>query len=85
MTALISLLSLHMTSKFDPTELLLASVRLQRTGCLELSRASVSWQIYLEGGRLQYVDCSVESIDQLKYYLMRQGCKNAAMALNETR
>jgi two-component system, chemotaxis family, response regulator PixG len=74
-----------MTSKFDPTALLLTSVQLKHTGCLELSRSSVSWRIYLHQGQLNYVDCSVESLAQLKYYLMRQGCKNAAMALNETR
>lgn len=77
--------TIYMTSKFDPTELLLTSVQLKRTGCLELSQSSVSWRVYLHQGQLQYVDCSVESLAQLKYYLMRQGCKKAAMALNETR
>jgi two-component system, chemotaxis family, response regulator PixG len=77
--------AIHITSKLDPTELLLKSVQLKRTGCFELTRLSVSWRVYLHQGQLQYVDCSVESIAQLKYYLMRQGCKNAAMALNEAR
>jgi two-component system, chemotaxis family, response regulator PixG len=72
-----------MNSTLDPTELLLKSVQLERTGCLEFNRGAVSWRIYLHRGQLQYVDCSVESVAQLKYYLIRQGCKNAATALNE--
>jgi two-component system, chemotaxis family, response regulator PixG len=72
-----------MNSTLDPTELLLKSVQLKRTGCLEFNRGAVSWRIYLHRGQLQYVDCSVESVAQLKYYLIRQGCKNAATALNE--
>jgi two-component system, chemotaxis family, response regulator PixG len=71
------------STKLDPTELLLKSVQLKRTGCLEFNRGSVSWRIYLHRGQLQYVDCSVESVAQLKYYLIRQGCKDAATALNE--
>jgi two-component system, chemotaxis family, response regulator PixG len=78
-----------MNSKIDPAELLLTSARLKQTGCLEFSRfakgnaapTAISWRVYLHKGQLQYVDCSINSLAQLKYCLIRQGWKSAAAAL----
>jgi two-component system, chemotaxis family, response regulator PixG len=80
-----------MNSKIDPAELLLTSARLKQTGCLEFSRfakgnaapTAISWRVYLHKGQLQYVDCSINSLAQLKYCLIRQGWKSAAAALQD--
>jgi two-component system, chemotaxis family, response regulator PixG len=80
-----------MNSKIDPAELLLTAARLKQTGCLEFSRFArgdtapreISWRVYLHKGQLQYVDCSIRSIAQLKYCLIRQGWKSAAAALQD--
>jgi two-component system, chemotaxis family, response regulator PixG len=80
-----------MNSKIDPAELLLTAARLKQTGCLEFSRfarseaapTAISWRVYLHKGQLQYVDCSIPSLAQLKYCLIRQGCKSAAAALQD--
>jgi two-component system, chemotaxis family, response regulator PixG len=80
-----------MNSKIDPAELLLTAARLKQTGCLELSRftrgeatpTEISWRVYLHKGQLQYVDCSIQSLAQLKYCLIRQGWKSAAAALQD--
>jgi two-component system, chemotaxis family, response regulator PixG len=80
-----------MNSKIDPAELLLTSARLKQTGCLEFSLfakgnaapTAISWRVYLHKGQLQYVDCSINSLAQLKYCLIRQGWKSAAAALQD--
>jgi two-component system, chemotaxis family, response regulator PixG len=80
-----------MNSKIDPAELLLTAARLKQTGCLELSRftrgdaapTAISWRVYLHKGQLQYVDCSIATLAQLKCCLIRQGWKSAAAALQD--
>jgi two-component system, chemotaxis family, response regulator PixG len=80
-----------MNSKIDPAELLLTAARLKQTGCLELSQftrgdaasKAISWRVYLHKGQLQYVDCSIATLAQLKCCLIRQGWKSAAASLQD--
>ena len=53
------------------------------SGCLEVNSQKVSWKIYLDLGKLCYVHCSVQSLEQLKYYLHSNGCQKAILALNQ--
>ena len=39
------------------------------SGCLELTTELVSWKIYLQQGNLQYVYCSIQTLDRFKYHL----------------
>ncbi|MGL5941265.1 MAG: response regulator [Waterburya sp.] len=69
--------------KLSPTELLSQLAESRSSGCLQLDEGLVSWKIYLYQGNLQYVDCSVQLLDQLKYYLHSFGWKQAIAALKE--
>lgn len=51
------------------------------SGSLEIQSNSIRWKIYLEQGKLKYVDCSLQLLNQLNYYLHRQGWKDAVEAL----
>ncbi len=62
-----------MTQKLNPVELLFNPSNLNNTGYLEFTKGSVSWRIYLQEGKLKYVDCSLQLLTQFKYYLFRQG------------
>ena len=67
--------------QLNPQKLLFKLAEANSTGCLELSTKSVSWKIYLQQGYLQYIDCSAESLDQLKYHLHYLKLKAAITAL----
>jgi twitching motility two-component system response regulator PilG len=69
------------TTKVNPTELLSQLAHSQSSGCLELDEGLVSWKIYIQQGQLQYVDCSAQLLDQLKYYLQFLGWKPAILGL----
>jgi len=70
-----------MTQKFNPVGLLVKSSNSNNTGYFEFTKGSVFWRVYLQEGKLKYVDCSIQLLSQLKYYLLRQGWKDAAAAL----
>nr|MDJ0593211.1 hypothetical protein [Pleurocapsa sp. MO_226.B13] len=53
------------------------------SGCLKINEGLVCWQIYLHQGNLQYVDCSVQTLEQLKYHLHYLGLKQAIAALKD--
>ena len=72
-----------MNQKFAPVELLVKSSNLNNTGYFEFTKGSVAWRVYLQEGKLKYVDCSIQLLVQLKYYLLRQGWKDAAAALKD--
>ncbi len=72
-----------MNQIFNPVELLLKSADLNSTGYLEFATESVSWRIYLQSGKLKYVDCSLQPLSQLKYYLLRQEWNAAVTALKD--
>ena len=57
------------STKLNPPELLSQLASSKSSGCLELDDGSVSGKIYLENGTLKYVYCSIQLLDQLKYYL----------------
>ena len=67
--------------KFNPVKLLFELSNLNKTGYLEFTKESVTWRVYLQEGELKYVDCSLELLAQLKYYLLRQSWKTATAAL----
>lgn len=69
------------TTKLNTHELLSQLENLKSSGCLELYQESVSWKIYLQQGNLKYVYCSVQLLDQLKYYLHYLQFKEAAVNL----
>lgn len=71
------------TTKVNPTELLSQLADSQNSGCLELDEGLVSWKIYIQQGQLQYVDCSAQLLDQLKYYLQSLGWKPAILGLKK--
>lgn len=52
-------------------------------GCLKVEGESIYWHIYLQQGKLTYIDCSAQLIDQLKYYLHFLGLKQVATALKD--
>lgn len=72
-----------MTQKFDPAELLVKSSKSNSTGYWEFTKNSVYWKVYLYEGKLTYIDCSIQLLTQLKYYLLRQGWKDTAAALKD--
>ncbi len=69
------------TIKLNPIGLLSRLANTQSSGCLELDEGLVSWKIYLQQGNLQYVCCSAQLLEQLKYYLHYLGFKQALASL----
>ena len=71
------------TTTFSPKNLITQLANSRSTGCLELDEGLVSWKIYLLQGNLQYVYCSAQLFDQLKYHLHYLGWKQAVEALKD--
>ncbi|MDJ0690365.1 MAG: response regulator [Xenococcaceae cyanobacterium MO_188.B32] len=71
------------TTKLNPQELLSQLANSNSSGCLELDEGLVSWKIYLQQGKLKYIYCSAQLLDQLKYYLRYLGLKQALNGLKE--
>ena len=71
------------TTTFSPNNSLSQLANSQSSGCLELSNGLVSWKIYLYRGSLQYVYCSAQLLDWLKYHLRYLGWKQAVNALKD--
>ncbi len=69
--------------QLSPRELLSELEESHSSGCLELDGGFISWKIYLRQGNLQYVDCSLQLLDQLQYYLHFLGWKQAIASLKE--
>jgi two-component system, chemotaxis family, response regulator PixG len=72
------------TSKLNSPKLLSQLAEASKSGCLELKSETVVWQIYLHQGSLQYIYCSTQSLDQLKYHLHLLGLKEAIAALKDS-
>jgi twitching motility two-component system response regulator PilG len=70
-----------MLQKIDPVQLLTESWTSQSSGCLNITSEFNYWKIYFTDGDLKYVDCSVQSLGQLSYYLRRQEWNEAYTAL----
>lgn len=70
-------------TQFDPYQLLTELSSSQATGVLKTSNGRTVWHLYLKGGELQYVDCSVQTLSQLSYFLCRQGLEQAYNSLKE--
>ena len=70
-------------TQFNPIELLLELSSTGSCGYLAVNSNSVSWKIYLQGEKLKYAECSIQTLDQLKYYLLHQGWKDAVAALKD--
>lgn len=68
-------------TKLEPIKLLSKLADSNSSGCLKLDTGLVSWKIYLQQGHLQYVYCSVQLLEQLKYHLHCCGSKQAIVAL----
>lgn len=60
-------------NQFDPYQLLTELSSSQASGVLKATNGKAVWHIYLKEGELQYVDCSVQTLAQLSYFLCRQG------------
>lgn len=69
------------TIQLNTKELLSRLAESKSSGCLELNEENISWKIYLYQGNLQYINCSAQSLDQLKYYLHYLKFKPALAAL----
>ena len=70
-------------TKFDPYQLLTELSSSGASGVIKVSNGRSVWHIYLSEGELQYVDCSVQTLAQLSYFLCRQGLDEAFHALKE--
>ena len=68
-------------TKLNSTKLLSQLASSQSSGCLEVNEGEIYWKIYLQQGNLQYVYCSIQLLDQLKYHLYYLGWKQAVAAL----
>ena len=71
------------TTKLNPTELLSQLAESKNTGCLEVVAEEISWKIYLQQGKLKYIECSVQLLEQVMYHLSRLGLTEAVAALKE--
>ncbi len=70
-----------MLSEIKPSELLTKLSNNQNTGCLEITRGSTRWHVFLRFGQLVNVDCSSQSLGQLSQRLSQLGYDAAAMAV----
>lgn len=68
-------------TKLNPSKLLSQLANSQSSGCLEVNEGDVYWKIYLQQGNLQYVYCSIQLLEQLKYHLYYLGWQQAVAAL----
>ena len=71
------------TTKLNSTELLSQLAETKNTGCLEVVSEEISWKIYLQQGKLKYIECSVQLLDQFMYHLSRLGLTQAVAALKQ--
>ena len=71
------------TTKLNLAELLSQRAETHGSGCLELVRESISWKIYFQQGKLKYVDCSIQLLEQLRYHLHYFGWTQAVAALKD--
>ena len=71
------------TTKLNLAELLSQRAETHGSGCLELVRESISWKIYFQQGKLKYVDCSIQLLEQLRYHLHYLGWTQAVAALKD--
>lgn len=71
------------TVKLNPTQLLSQLAKSDSNGCLEINSGLVAWKIYLHQGQIQYIYCSVQSLEQLKYHLHYFKYKQAISALKQ--
>ncbi len=69
------------TAKLNLQELLSPLANSNSSGCLELDEGLVFWKIYLQQGKLKYIYCSAQLLDQLKYHLHSLGLKQTIAAL----
>ncbi|MEY4517841.1 MAG: hypothetical protein RLZZ499_440 [Cyanobacteriota bacterium] len=69
--------------KLDPQKLLSQLADANSSGCLEINAESISWKIYLHEGNIQYVHCSAQLLEQLKYHLYYLGWHKAISAIKQ--
>ncbi len=67
--------------RLNPIGLLSRLAASNSSGCLELDEGSVYWKLYLQQGNINYVFCSIQLLDQLKFHLHNLGFKPAIAAL----
>jgi len=69
--------------KLNHWQLLAQLADANSSGCLEIDSESVSWKIYLDRGNLLYVQCSIQTLEQIEYHLHYFGWQKAATALKK--
>ena len=70
-----------MIKDINPVQLLTELSSSQSNGYLNVDNGSASWRIYFKEGDLKYIDCSIQSMSELTYYLSRQGWDSALAAV----
>ncbi|GAB4524748.1 MAG: response regulator [Pleurocapsa sp.] len=70
-------------TRLNPQDLLSKRKNSNSSGCLEFNEGLIYWKVYLQQGKLKYVYCSVQLLNQLKYYLHYLGWKQALTALKK--
>jgi two-component system, chemotaxis family, response regulator PixG len=71
------------TVQFNTTELIFQLEKSNSSGCLKIEERLVSWKIYVQQGQLKYINCSAQSLEQLKYYLHYLGWKQTIATLKQ--
>ena len=69
-----------MTHNLQPIQLLTQISQSTKNTQLTITDNSVTWELYLIGGKLQYATHSLQSWDTIKHYLLRLGYSEAAKA-----
>lgn len=67
-----------MNNKFNPIPLLNNISESGKSGKLQITTQSVTWELYLSDGKLQYAIHSLQSWEVIKYYLLYLGYEKAA-------
>ncbi|NJO93296.1 MAG: DUF4388 domain-containing protein, partial [Hydrococcus sp. RM1_1_31] len=74
----LSLIFRIMSQYFQPIQLLKDIADGSKTGHLQISANSVTWELYLIEGKLQYAYHSLQSLETIEHYLLRLGHSDAA-------
>lgn len=67
-----------MSQDFQPRQLLKDLANGGKTGHLQIAANSVTWELYLIEGKLQYAYHSLQSLESIQHYLLHLGHSNAA-------
>ena len=56
---------------FEPKQTLTNLVNTNSTGCLKIHADNLTWEIYLQNGKLKYAQYSLQNLQSIKHILLR--------------